>query len=366
MTRKPGETRTIQTWPGGQSFEYRGDPDGPANQKSLRFGYWQSRLNCPEHCWRVTLTPVSRGVANSQMIVVFPGHGPCLEISASDSRVGQHCRLIESAGGISGFAVEVCLTCNGEGFVPNPKRNPWRKGTAEEWRSIRVSLRAENYQRNMIHRNVSALVSDLMQLGDTIRRGEPGYDLAEGFGIDEIRNLYGPDPSDWNAEQCREYASDNGIDLPEMPTVTPDVPDDFPVHPLDDDEPAQDRATCNTCDRSWDDAVVTNYTPSPAARCPFEAFHEMPDLDAEEDDSPRGWLTEAREACREHAQENPAYVYEWYLVDSWLCEQLHRIGEVTIDNGYGDFWGRTCTGQSLLMDGTLQKIAAQYESVGAQ
>lgn len=50
---------------------------------------------------------------------------------------------------------------------------------------------------------------------------------------------------------------------------------------------------------------------------------------------------------------------EWYLVDPWLCARLHDIGEVTIDNGLGTWWGRTCTGQGLIMDGTLQQIAAQ-------
>ena len=33
------QTRTIQTWPGGASYEYRGDPDGPAEQKRLRKGH---------------------------------------------------------------------------------------------------------------------------------------------------------------------------------------------------------------------------------------------------------------------------------------------------------------------------------------
>lgn len=32
-------------------------------------------------------------------------------------------------------------------------------------------------------------------------------------------------------------------------------------------------ATCGTCGRSWDDAVVTGWTPAPMARCPFEDEH---------------------------------------------------------------------------------------------
>lgn len=60
----------------------------------------------------------------------------------------------------------------------------------------------------------------------------------------------------------------------------PDVPDDFPVQPLDEGEARQrmadgDRrvAQCLGCFRYWDDSVPTSYTPAPAGRCPFEAFH---------------------------------------------------------------------------------------------
>lgn len=53
-----------------------------------------------------------------------------------------------------------------------------------------------------------------------------------------------------------------------------DIPKDFPVKPLKPGDPAKDKATCGECGLSWDDAVATSYTPAPAARCPFEHFHE--------------------------------------------------------------------------------------------
>ena len=54
----------------------------------------------------------------------------------------------------------------------------------------------------------------------------------------------------------------------------PEIPTDYPVQPLRPGQEAGDKVTCNTCGRSWDDAVVTEMTPAPSARCPFEAFHE--------------------------------------------------------------------------------------------
>lgn len=270
MTRTKAETHTLQCWPGGASFEYRGDPEGPSNQKSLRAGHYQASIRCESYCTRLTLVDL---VANRGE-------------DDNDPRLGRYCLNRGEE-----LAAIVCPQCKGEGYLPNPKRNPWRKGTADEWRQIRCEVRAQNYQRNLIQRNVCGLIDDLLKAADEI-----GGDLGEGFSYDVIRNLY-KDPSEWDVDECREYISDNGLDLP----------------------------------------------PS--------------DSDADADE----YLDELREVCTEYAQENPAAVYEWYLVDSWLCRQLHEIGEVTIDNGYGHFWGRTCTGQALIMDGTLQEIAARFE-----
>lgn len=219
--RKQQDTTTIQVFPGGACYTFRGNPDGPANQKSLRPAYRSS-----------------------------------------------------------------------------DKPNPWRKGTAEEWRAIRIQQRAEMYGERDILCCDSALVDDLLKGGCT-------GDVGRGFEYDEIRNLY-QDPSDWDVERCQKYADDYGVELDPLPRLG--------------DSPQLDET-------------------------------------AVEDD----WLPAARDKCREHSQDNPAEVYEWWRVTGWLCDQLHSIGEVTIDNGYGRWWGRCCTGQAWIMDGTLQQIAAQFE-----
>ena len=63
-----------------------------------------------------------------------------------------------------------------------------------------------------------------------------------------------------------------------MPNDT--IPADFPVTVLTAETPILPGdviATCGTCDRSWNDAIVTSYTPAPAGRCPFEHWHKAPD-----------------------------------------------------------------------------------------
>jgi hypothetical protein len=79
-----------------------------------------------------------------------------------------------------------------------------------------------------------------------------------------------------------------------------------------------------------------------------------PDLDELDEDD---WRRVANDA----AMEDPQDPLEWWLVSEWLCGQFRDIGEVVIDNEYGCWWGRTCSGQVIIMDGTLQRIAAKFQ-----
>ena len=53
--------------------------------------------------------------------------------------------------------------------------------------------------------------------------------------------------------------------------------------------------------------------------------------------------------------------YEWWRVSQYLCDKLNERGEPVIDNEYGQWWGRTCTGQSIILDGTIQRIIENTE-----
>lgn len=72
------------------------------------------------------------------------------------------------------------------------------------------------------------------------------------------------------------------FDEPEM-----DIPADYPVQPLDDDHEVPGKATCGTCNRSWDDSVSTSMTPTPSGRCPFEQFHSATEPIAIQENMPR-------------------------------------------------------------------------------
>lgn len=206
-------------------------------------------------------------------------------------------------------------------------REKWRAGTAEEWRQLKIETLAEMYAERDILCCDSMLVDDLIKQAYDSRG-----DLAEAFQQEEINGLY-KDPSDWTLEECRDYLSDYRA------------------------EPSN---ALNPWAMSREDIIAELEAVSIECRADESNETLIEALVANINDETIPGLDDWREAAREHAQENPAEVYEWWRVSDWLCRQLAQHGEVTIDNGYGHWWGRCCTGQGLIMDGVLQRIAASF------
>jgi hypothetical protein len=98
---------------------------------------------------------------------------------------------------------------------------------------------------------------------------------ADSLGYEFV--IYSPESGaiNWtafrNADDFRAWMNAYGVTLD---TDWEEIPDDFPVHELYDEDDATDRMSCGTCGREWDDAVPTGWTPTPSGRCPFEYFHE--------------------------------------------------------------------------------------------
>jgi hypothetical protein len=59
--------------------------------------------------------------------------------------------------------------------------------------------------------------------------------------------------------------------------------------------------------------------------------------------------------------ESPQEVMQWFRVDCQLARDLESIGEPVLVNDYGCWWGRTCCGQALSLDGTFQRVAELRE-----
>ena len=58
----------------------------------------------------------------------------------------------------------------------------------------------------------------------------------------------------------------------------------------------------------------------------------------------------------EHGQDEPKEVLEWWLVTGWFEEKLKNYGEVFVEIFGETWWGRTCSGQAILLDYVIGKI----------
>lgn len=51
-------------------------------------------------------------------------------------------------------------------------------------------------------------------------------------------------------------------------------------------------------------------------------------------------------------------IYEWWAVSNWFGEKLKEYGQPVIEAWGKSYWGRTCTGQAISLDGVVCRIAA--------
>lgn len=72
---------------------------------------------------------------------------------------------------------------------------------------------------------------------------------------------------------------------------------------------------------------------------------------------------EALEACMQENRIERRYheVYEHYVVSDFFGRQLTKAGEQVVDLGNLNVWCRTCTGQSVILDGCIHRIAFGME-----
>lgn len=59
------------------------------------------------------------------------------------------------------------------------------------------------------------------------------------------------------------------------------------------------------------------------------------------------------------ADEEDNEAYEWWFVTGWFADKLKAHGEMIIDAGWHNIWGRTCTGQAILLDYVVGQIGAE-------
>lgn len=61
----------------------------------------------------------------------------------------------------------------------------------------------------------------------------------------------------------------------------------------------------------------------------------------------------------DYPEHEPQDVLEWWLVSSYLGRELMDCGEPIVTDGFSWWWGRTCSGQAILLDGIMQRIIGE-------
>lgn len=103
---------------------------------------------------------------------------------------------------------------------------------------------------------------------------------------------------------------------------------------------------------SWDDAA--NLTRPVCPCCSEDALID--------EESMPNWSYVRCNGCGSYfddPEHEPQDVLEWWLVSSYLASELEERGEPIATDGHSHWWGRTCSGQAILLDGIMQQIAGE-------
>lgn len=59
-------------------------------------------------------------------------------------------------------------------------------------------------------------------------------------------------------------------------------------------------------------------------------------------------------------------ILEWWIVTEYLYDKLKEKGEPVLEWGNNYYWGRTCSGQAILLDGVISSICSDMEILEGQ
>ncbi len=61
--------------------------------------------------------------------------------------------------------------------------------------------------------------------------------------------------------------------------------------------------------------------------------------------------------------QEPKEIFEWWLISDNMGRLLKQQGEAILENDYGLWWGRSCCGQAIYLDGVITDIVSQIKHV---
>lgn len=142
-----------------------------------------------------------------------------------------------------------------------------------------------------------------------------------------------PQPQDWSVEQCKTWCQEHGYDF---------------------------RSEVEEYDRAAIEVSLMDVIQFGMNEIETDCLRRilLSRLDNSADHGLRLW----REVVGNIAPE----IYEWWGIEEDLADDLIDFGQRVLKNEYGKWWGRGCTGQHILMDGTLQAVIRRRRRVASE
>jgi len=70
--------------------------------------------------------------------------------------------------------------------------------------------------------------------------------------------------------------------------------------------------------------------------------------------------------CGGDFESQPQEIFEWWIVTDFLYRKLKALNEPVLAWGNNYYWGRTCTGQAILLDRVIDVICKELEILEGQ
>lgn len=75
---------------------------------------------------------------------------------------------------------------------------------------------------------------------------------------------------------------------------------------------------------------------------------------------------ECEHEFKDEPENEPQDILEWWIVTEYLYKQLLDKGEPVLEWGNNYYWGRTCSGQSIMLDSVISYICKDMEILEGQ
>lgn len=117
--------------------------------------------------------------------------------------------------------------------------------------------------------------------------------------------------------------------------------------------------TKNSLELPTYDEIENLYLPT-CSNCGFQGDFKVPD------NGETFFCPDCGNVTTEEPETEPQEIFEWWIVTEFLYNKLRKHNEPVLEFGNNFYWGRTCTGQAILLDSVISSICEELEILDGQ